>query len=263
MQHETVLITGGGSGIGRAVALRVATEGARVAVLDINAERARAVADEARRQGASATLGLACDVGDEGQVAAAFDQCAQDLGLPTGIFANAGIEINLPAHEMPYDVWNRVVTTNLSGVFLTCKHALRHFRAALRGGSIVCTSSPSAFVGWAGGNNAAYGASKGGISALVRALALDYARDGIRVNAVVPGGTDTPLLWAHVAPEDLPRVRREVAARAQHEIPLGRLASPDEIAAAVCWLLSDAASYVTGSQLVVDGGLLAKSANTA
>ena len=94
------------------------------------------------------------------------------------------------------------------------------------------------------------------------ALALDYAGDGIRVNAVVPGGTDTPLLWTQIPPEELPQVRREVEARAQLEIPLGRLARLDEIAEAVLWLLSDAASYVTGSHLVVDGGLLAKSANT-
>jgi NAD(P)-dependent dehydrogenase (short-subunit alcohol dehydrogenase family) len=118
---------------------------------------------------------------------------------------------------------------------------------------VVCTSSPAAFVGHAGGGNAAYAASKGGISAMVRSLALDYAPYGIRVNAVVPGATDTPLLGD---------ARDEIAERAREEIPLGRLAAPAEVAEAVLWLWSDAASYVTGSHLVVDGGLMAKSANT-
>jgi NAD(P)-dependent dehydrogenase (short-subunit alcohol dehydrogenase family) len=122
-------------------------------------------------------------------------------------------------------------------------------------GSVVCTSSPSAFVGFAGGGNAAYAASKGGISALVRSLALDYAAHGIRVNAVVPGATDTPLLTAG-AP------REQILERARKEIPLGRLGEPAEVAEAVVWLWSDAAGYVTGSHLVVDGGLMAKSANT-
>jgi NAD(P)-dependent dehydrogenase (short-subunit alcohol dehydrogenase family) len=230
--------------------------------MDIHGERAAQTAAEARAQGAPAAIGIACDVGDEAQVAAAMAQVQAELGAPYGVFANAGIEINLPAHEMPAEVWERVLTTNLTGVFLTCKHALRLMLAAQHGGSIVCTSSPSAFVGWAGGNNAAYGASKGGISAMVRALALDYARHGIRVNAVVPGATDTPLLYAHVPPEEQPALRNAIDARAQVEIPLGRLARPNEIAQAVLWLLSDAASYVTGSHLVCDGGLMAKSANT-
>jgi NAD(P)-dependent dehydrogenase (short-subunit alcohol dehydrogenase family) len=125
--------------------------------------------------------------------------------------------------------------------------------AAGRGGSVVCTSSPAAFVGFAGGGNAAYAASKGGISALVRSLALDYAPHGIRVNAVVPGATDTQLLGGD---------REQLIDRARREVPLGRLAAPAEVAEAVLWLWSDAASYVTGSHLVVDGGLMAKSANT-
>lgn len=262
MNKRIVIITGAGSGIGRATAVLAAAQGYAVAALDIHGERALAAAAEALEHGASAALGIACDVGDEAQVAAAIARVQFELGAPYGVFANAGIEINLPAHEMPLDVWERVLTTNLTGIFLTCKHALRLMLAAGQGGSIVCTSSPSAFVGWAGGNNAAYGASKGGISAMVRALALDYARHGIRVNAVVPGATDTPMLYAHVPPEEQPALRQAIDARAAVEIPLARLAQPAEIAQAVLWLLSDAASYVTGSHLVCDGGLMAKSANT-
>jgi 3-oxoacyl-[acyl-carrier protein] reductase len=116
-------------------------------------------------------------------------------------------------------------------------------------------------VGFAGGHNAAYAASKGGISALIRSLALDYASVGIRVNGVVPGATDTPLLTVSVPAEERTELRERIIERARQQVPLGRLGTPDEVANAVLWLWSDAASYVTGSHLVVDGGLLAKSAN--
>jgi len=125
--------------------------------------------------------------------------------------------------------------------------------AAGHGGSIVCTSSPSALVGFAGGANGAYGATKGGISALVRALALDYAGVGIRVNAIVPGATDTPMLVGD---------RTELERLAGEQVPLGRLGQPREVAYAVAWLMSAEAAYVTGTHLVCDGGLLAKGANT-
>lgn len=263
MEDRTILITGAGSGIGHAVALLCAELGARVAALDLDAARAEAVAREAQDGGAAVEIGLNCDVGDEAEVEQALDLCRAELGIPYGVFANAGIEMNAPSHELPYEIWNRVLTTNLGGVFLTCKHALRHMVDEGRGGAIVCTSSPAAFVGFSGGGNGAYAASKGGISALVRSLALDYASHGIRVNAVVPGATDTPLMFADTSEEgETSRVRTEVEAKVRREIPLGRLADPEEIARAVVWLLSDEASYVTGSHLVCDGGILAKSSNT-
>ena len=118
---------------------------------------------------------------------------------------------------------------------------------------------PAAFVGFAGGGNSAYAASKGGVSAFVRSAAIDYASVGIRVNAVVPGATNTPML---LGTEDAHEGLRRIRAAAAEQIPLGRVAEPSEVAAAVVWLLSDDASYVTGTQLVCDGGLMAKSANT-
>jgi NAD(P)-dependent dehydrogenase (short-subunit alcohol dehydrogenase family) len=127
---------------------------------------------------------------------------------------------------------------------------------------VVVTSSPSAFVGFAGGHNVAYASSKGGVSAMVRALAVDYAGAGIRVNAVVPGATDTPLLTVGARTKDRAALRRQIVELAREQIPLGRLATPDEVANAVLWLWSGESSYVTGSHLVVDGGLLAKGANT-
>lgn len=262
MTDEPVVVTGAGSGIGRAVALLCAERGARVAALDIDADSATRIAEEALELGAGAVLGVECDVSSEVSVAAAIDRCVADLGVPFGVFANAGIEINAPIHEMALADWQRVLDVNLTGTFLTCKHAVRVMLAAGHGGSIVCTSSPSAVVGFAGGDNAAYGASKGGISAFVRAVALDYGGHGIRVNAVVPGATDTPLLLAGVAEESRELARNEVERQAREQVPLGRLGQPREVAYAVAWLLSDEAAYVTGTQLVCDGGLLAKGANT-
>lgn len=261
MEDKVVAVTGGGSGVGRAAALLCAEAGARVAVLDLDGRRAEAVAREARGLGPPA-VGLRCDVGVEEDVEGAFGRIGAELGTPYGVFANAGVELNAPAHQMSQEVWRRVHATNLDGTFLTCKHALDLMLAAGDGGSIVCASSPAAFVGFSGGGNGAYAASKGGVSALVRSLALDYAPYGIRVNAVVPGATDTPMMWAGYPEEEQEVARAEVEEKAGEQIPLGRLAQPEEPARAVLWLLSEAASYVTGSHLVCDGGLMAKSPNT-
>jgi len=130
--------------------------------------------------------------------------------------------------------------------------------AAGRGGSIVLCSSPAAFAGFAAGGASAYAASKGGVSALTRTLAVDYARYGVRVNAIVPGPTETPLMWAAVPDGGRAAMRVQIEA----EVPLGRLADPEEPARAALWLLSDEASYVTGSHLVCDGGVLAKASVT-
>ncbi len=262
MEGRVVLVTGGGSGIGRAVALLCADHGARVAVLDIDDEAASVVAREAVERGATGAVGLRCDVGVEEEVERAVERCVTEFGTPSGVFANAGIEMNGMVHELPHGTWRRVLTTNLDGVFLTCKHALGRMLDAGMGGSVVCTSSPAAFVGFAGGGNGAYAASKAGISALVRALALDYAPHGIRVNAVVPGATDTAMMWADYPEQEREAARRNIEERAKGEIPLGRLARPDEPARAVLWLLLEESSYVTGSQLVCDGGIMAKSPNT-
>jgi NAD(P)-dependent dehydrogenase (short-subunit alcohol dehydrogenase family) len=258
----SVLVTGAGSGIGAAVVLGAARGGAAVAALDVDGERAGAIADEARRAGAPAALALAVDVRDEAALSEAVARTRDELGVPTRVLANAGIEINGPAHEQPLEEWERVLDVNLTGAFLTARLAIRAMLEADAAGSVVFTSSPAGFVGFAGGGNAAYAASKGGISAMVRTLALDYAPRGIRVNAVLPGSTDTPMLTAGLPEGERAAAHQDFVERARHEIPLGRLAAPAEIAEAVLWLWSDAASYVTASQLAVDGGLLAKSANT-
>jgi NAD(P)-dependent dehydrogenase (short-subunit alcohol dehydrogenase family) len=253
-EGRTIVVTGGGSGIGRAVVLLCARRGDNIAVLDKNGEAAEFVADEALEVGAGRAFGLKCDVSDEGQVAQAFEKISNFLGAPYGLFANAGIDMGGVIHQLPVETWHLVIETNLTGVFLCCKHALRKMLAAGGPASIVCTSSPTGFVALAGGGAGAYSATKAGISALVRCMAVDYAQYGIRVNAVVPGATETSLMWNNVPLEEIPRMRGQVS----KEIPLGRLAQPEDPARAVVWLLSEEASYVTGSHLVCDGGILAK-----
>jgi NAD(P)-dependent dehydrogenase (short-subunit alcohol dehydrogenase family) len=251
---RTIVITGGGAGIGRAVAMQCAARGDRVAVLDIDGPAARNAAAAALAGGAGAALAVECDVSREESVARAFEEAAARLGPLYGAFANAGMDAAGFLHELPFETWKAVLDTNLTGVYLTCKYALQRILQAGTPGSIVCASSPAASVAFAAGAAGAYSASKGGISALMRCMAVDYAKYGIRVNAVVPGATETRLMWANVDPPAMPEMRRRIC----EEVPLGRLASPDEPARAVVWLLSDESSYVTGSHLVCDGGILAK-----
>ncbi len=174
MEDRVIVVTGGGSGIGKATALLCAEKlGARLAVFDVNEAAARDVAEEALSSGAPRALGIGCDVTKESEVAKAFELCTAELGAPYGLFANAGIDIGGLEHELSYETWDRVLSTNLSGVFLTCKHALRAMLGAGKGGSIVCTSSPAASVALAAGGTGAYSASKGGVSALFICIAID------------------------------------------------------------------------------------------
>ncbi|MEE6167279.1 MULTISPECIES: SDR family NAD(P)-dependent oxidoreductase [unclassified Mycolicibacterium] len=262
-----VIITGAASGIGRATALLCAEQGLRLTLIDLYREAVEPVAHEARSRGAADVLSINCDVSVEEQVHESITAGAQRLGPPTGLVASAGIEINGQAHQLNLVDWQRTVDVNLTGAFLCCKYTLAEMLSAGNenagaGRSIVLVSSPAALVGFAGGGNAAYAASKGGVSAMTRSMALDYARYGIRINAVVPGSTDTDLLYTGVAAADLADKRRAIETAAREQIPLQRLADPREIAQAIDWLLSPQSSYVTGSHLVCDGGLMAKSANT-
>ena len=254
-------MTGAGSGLGRAVALALADEGHQLALLDIDGVRVDAVAAETLARGAPRVMAFAADVASEPDMARCVGRSAAELGPPVAAFANAGIEINGPAHLLAFSTWQRVIDVNLTGIFLTVKHVLAALVEGGVGGSIVCTGSPAALVGFAGGGNGAYGASKGGVVALVKSLAVDYASLGIRVNAVIPGAIDTPHLATGVPTEHRATQLADLHRRAATQIPLGRLGRPDEVAAAVTWLLSSRSSYVTGSSLVCDGGVTARSAN--
>ncbi len=249
-----VVVTGAGAGIGRAAALAAAERRAPVALLDLNAEKAEQAAAEAKERGAPAAVGLECDVRDEGSVSSAIAASAGAVGELRGLVACAGIFSGGLVHELPLETWRDVVETNLTGAYLTCKHVLVHMLDHGNGGSIVCASSPVAEAAVPGGASA-YCASKGGISALVRSLAIDYAPHSVRVNAIVPGATETALMWEGMPPDEIPAARE----RTSGQLALGRLAEPGEIAEGIVWLLSDQASYVTGSHLVADGGLMARS----
>lgn len=254
MEGRAFVVTGGAAGIGRAVALCLAERKARVAILDLDAARSEATVEEALAGGAQEAVAIPCDVSSEASVMDAISRVRAQLGVPCGLFANAGVDQGGPLDSLPLETWRRVLDTNLTGVFLMCKHTIQLMLTEGVSGSIVCTSSPGAYVGFSSGGMGAYGASKGGVSALVRSMAVDYAKFGIRVNAVVPGPTETTLMWASVPESDRDEMRKTI----QSEVPLGRLADPEEPARAAVWLLSDESSYVTGSHLICDGGVLAK-----
>lgn len=251
MTRPALLITGAGSGIGRAVACAAACDGWLVHATDVDDAAAAETLDQVRQHGGHGTShGL--DVTDAAAVAQTFS--ALDASGPLrGLFTAAGIDSGGAAHELDPAVWRRVLDVNATGTFLVVQQALEAMMHG--GGSIVLCSSPAAQVGFAAGGATAYGASKGAISSMTRTLAVDYARFGIRVNAIVPGPTETPLMWANVPSADVERMREQVA----REVPLGRMAQPEEIAESVLWLVSDRASYTTGSLVGCDGGVLAKS----
>lgn len=248
-----VIVTGGGSGIGRAAARACAQRGAPVAVLDVNRATGEEAAKEARADGAPKSIALECNVREEESVAEAIGSAAAELGEIRGLVCCAGIASEGLVHELPLERWNLVVETNLTGTFLACKHTLTHMLDHGRGGAIVCASSPVAEAAVPGGASA-YCASKGGVSALVRSLAIDYAAHSIRVNAIVPGATETPLMWGDMPEEQIPGARERI----KEQLAVGRLATPEEIAEGIVWLLSDRAGYATGSHLVIDGGLMAR-----
>jgi NAD(P)-dependent dehydrogenase (short-subunit alcohol dehydrogenase family) len=246
---KLILITGAAAGIGRAAALLALARGHRVVALDRDHS-----ALDALVSGHVGCVAAAADVSDGAALRAAVAQAVEELGVPDAAICSAGIDVGGPSHSLGVDEWDRVLEINLRGTFLTCREVIGGLLRAGQPGALVCVSSPFAFVGAPGGT-AAYSASKGGISALVRSLAVEYADAGIRVNAVVPGATETELMWSSV-----PRDERDaMRALVRTEIPLGRLARPEEPAAAALWLLSDEASFVTGSHLVCDGGTLARS----
>lgn len=246
---KVALITGAGSGIGRVAAELFAAEGAAVAVADVVGDAARATT-EAITSGGGSALAVTVDVADETQVAAMVDVVVGRFGALHVLFNNAGIfpDDDGGVLDTPPSTWDRVMHVNLKGVWLGCRAAVPAMIEA-GGGSIVNVASFVALMG-AATAQVAYTASKGGVLAFTRELAVEYARSGIRANALCPGPIDTPLL-AELMSDPARKQRRMV------HIPMGRLGRPEEIARAALFLASDEASFVTGSALVVDGGITA------
>jgi NAD(P)-dependent dehydrogenase (short-subunit alcohol dehydrogenase family) len=245
---RTIVVTGGASGMGRATVELLVERGARVAVIDWNADR---LAEVAKLAGATA---FQADVGAEDQMSGSFAEIDKQLGPISGLFSNAGIaRVERLIHEESAEAWDEVIRVNLRGTFLAVREVMMRLVARGEPGAIVCTSSAVAQAAIPGGTNA-YTASKGAINALVRQVAVDYAPRGIRINAVAPGAIDTPLMWDTTPPDQLAPMRETI----DREVPLGKIGRPIDIAHCVAWLLSDEAAYVTGAVYLVDGGVAAK-----
>ncbi|GAA1990766.1 3-oxoacyl-ACP reductase [Amycolatopsis minnesotensis] len=242
-ENRVAVITGGASGIGLATARRLAEEGAKIVIADVDDTAGKAAADE---------VGGAyehTDVTNETEVEALFQRTVDAFGSVDVAFNNAGIS---PADdgsilETGIDAWQRVQQVNLTSVYLCCKYALPHMRRQGKG-SIVNTASFVAVMG-AATSQISYSASKGGVLAMTRELGVEFARENIRINALCPGPVNTPLLKELFAKDP------ERAARRLVHVPVGRFAEPEEIAAAVAFLASDDASFITASQFLVDGGI--------
>lgn len=243
LRDRVIFITGGGSGIGRAIALEAARGGARVAVVDAVAQRAAQVAAELRDLGTQAA-GETLDVRDAAACEAVVAEVEEKLGAIDGMVACAGISPPSAAEVMPDEIWTRCLDVNLTGMFRSVQAVGKRMLLRKRG-AIVTISSVDGLGGHAG--RVHYSASKHGVIGLTRALAIEWGRHGVRVNSIAPGVVDTPLLKANIPPDHLQYAMVD-------RNPLGRLARAEEQAGPTLFLLSDAASYVNGSVLTVDGG---------
>ncbi len=249
LDGKAVLITGAASGIGRATAAVLAGEGAAVALADI---------DEAGGSEAAQAIDNAVfhrlDVTDEADWARVTDAVVEHFGRLDGLVNGAGIVLAASIEETTLEDWRGVMAVNLDGTFLGCKHVMGAMRAS-GGGSIVNLSSVSGIVG--GHNLAAYNASKGGVRLLTKSVALHCAREGygIRCNSVHPAFVETPMVERLVAASaDADRARRSMA----RQVPLGRIAAPEEVALMIAYLISDDSAFVTGAEMVIDGGVTAQ-----
>jgi NAD(P)-dependent dehydrogenase (short-subunit alcohol dehydrogenase family) len=239
---KVAFVTGAASGIGRAAAVAFAAEGANVAILDRTADAMKET-EAAVRDAGGDVLAIACDVSSPEQVEAAVTQVVERFGKLDIAFNNAGVENKAtPLHEIELEEWDRILDINLRGTFVCMKHEIAQM-VRQGGGVVVNTSSGAGIRGVAGG--AAYAASKHAIVGMTKSAALDYAKQNIRVNAVLPGNIETPMMDRFTGGDIQKAIDLE---------PVGRLGKPEEIAEAVLWMSSELGGFVTGSAIVVDGG---------
>lgn len=243
-QDKVAIVTGAGSGLGRAVARRLAGEGASVACLDVAAEAAEATAKGIREEGGKA-MAQKVDVAEPNSVRAAVAAAAKDLGRPEVLVNCAGIGKFAHSHEMPFEEWQRIIGVNLTGSFLMAQAVLPHMLEG--GGNIVNIASNAGLMGQP--YSAAYCSSKGGVVQLTRALAEEYIKRGVRVNAVAPGGIATPMQSSFQLPEGADR-------KSLFKVisPLGN-SEPEEVAGLVAFIASQEGRYMTGAIVSIDGGL--------
>ena len=242
MDGKIAIVTGGASGIGLATAKKLLSEGAKVVLVDWNQD----VRDIARSLNEDA-IGIRCDVSSEEDVKKCVSDVIEKFGHIDYLAANAGIGGGPnKAHEVSLEEWNKVIAVNQTGIFLINKYVINEMLKS-GGGAIVNTSSMYGLVGTT--MSFAYSASKGAINQMTRSLALTYARDNIRVNAIAPGYVDTPILAS------VPKDMKDAMA---NQLPIGRLGEDTEIANLICYLLSDNATFITGAIVPIDGGFTAQ-----
>ncbi len=244
-ENRVALVTGAASGIGRATALRMAEEGARLFCADVQAEAVRQTAKDAGERGVEAEAGV-CDVSDPEQVAATVRACVDRFGRIDVLCNIAGVLRMDHTLDLQLDDWNRVLSINLTGTFLMCQAALPHLIESR--GCIVNTSSSSALGGLAYG--AAYAASKGGVLALSKTLAIEYAKRGVRVNSVCPGSIKTPMASRSQLPENLDG---KLIAR---QMALDKARGPETVASVIAMLASEDGAHIIGEEIRIDGGTL-------
>jgi NAD(P)-dependent dehydrogenase (short-subunit alcohol dehydrogenase family) len=252
LRGKVAIVTGAASGIGRASAITFAREGAHVVIADRNQDAGQATAAAIQAEGFEAFF-AEVDVAREADIRTMVDNTIARWGRIDILFNNAGVVLVKPLEQMTEEEWDSVMAINVKSVFLAVKHAVPHMRQA-GGGSILNTGSIGSFTGQLG--TPAYSASKGAIALLTKSLALDYGRDGIRVNCLCPGITDTAMLREHMGhgKEGEAAIRTRLA-----RVPTGKILSPEDVARAALYLVSDDSIGITGILHVIDGGLIAAS----
>lgn len=245
LDGKAIYVTGGASGIGKSVATALAEAGADVAIVDVNLEGAEAVAKEIAEATGSKTIAIRCDVTDQDDVEAMVAEVVDTYGKLDACFNNAGICLNVPAEEMTYEQWNKVININLNGVFL-CATAAGRVMLKQGYGSIINTASMSGHIVNVPQPQCAYNASKAGVSMLTKSLAVEWAKKGVRVNCISPGYIGTDLTLNSEALKPLIEKWNAMA-------PMGRLGRPEELQSIVVYLAGDTSSFTTGSDIIVDG----------